>query len=240
MTEYKVISTLMWKFESNLSERECMEAAKRQLKAITNTNPCGREYDSFSMRVDLVPLKDRMRLIHIGSFDPEDVFPFITVEDSKREYRIGDEIYEVRMNSERYHVFKSNPYCVACGLQGTRMLLDKNPGDLTPHFNFYAVENDRLVLMTKDHILPKSKGGNDELSNYSTCCAICNNLKGDHDLSYDQVRRLRLLENNHNKLPRKELRNLINKTREEMSQSNIAQRRHNDHITGNSSENSSS
>ena len=33
--------------------------------------------------------------------------------------------------------------------------------------------------MTKDHIIPKSKGGKNELSNYQTMCTYCNNEKAD-------------------------------------------------------------
>jgi hypothetical protein len=31
---------------------------------------------------------------------------------------------------------------------------------------------------TKDHILPKSKGGHNGVDNYVSCCEDCNNLKG--------------------------------------------------------------
>lgn len=33
--------------------------------------------------------------------------------------------------------------------------------------------------MTKDHIMPKSKGGADSLSNYQTMCLPCNEAKAD-------------------------------------------------------------
>lgn len=32
--------------------------------------------------------------------------------------------------------------------------------------------------MTKDHIIPKSKGGADDISNYQTMCERCNEAKG--------------------------------------------------------------
>ena len=48
------------------------------------------------------------------------------------------------------------------------------------HFNLYAIgENGNWILMTKDHITPKSRGGRDHLSNLQTMCDQCNNRKGD-------------------------------------------------------------
>jgi len=220
MTQYKVITTLTWKFESEDSHQECLEHAKRQLDSILDVNPLGEEFDGFSVQVDLARMKQRKRLVHLGEFAPDEVFPYVTEEESKRDYRVGEQVFQVRMNSDRYAVFKANRMCVACGLIGEKMVLDINPGDQSPHFNLYGVENGRPVLMTKDHILAKSRGGTDELSNYQTCCSICNNLKGAYDLTVEQVKELRLLWNNEEKLPRKELRDLLNKTREEMARKN--------------------
>ena len=45
----------------------------------------------------------------------------------------------------------------------------------------YAVnENGIEVLMTKDHIIPVSKGGKNILSNYQTMCELCNLEKGNN------------------------------------------------------------
>jgi 5-methylcytosine-specific restriction endonuclease McrA len=46
------------------------------------------------------------------------------------------------------------------------------------HFNLYAVnEYGDKILMTKDHIHPKSKGGRNHISNYQTMCYPCNQDK---------------------------------------------------------------
>ena len=214
---YKVIATVTWKFETDQPSTASLEYAKSQLDKILDAHPQGEEFEGFCVQVDLAKMKDRKRLIHLGHFSLEDVLPHITEEESKRDYEIKGKVYPVRMNSDRYFVFKNNNKCVACGLEGDKMILDINPGDHSPHFNLYAEENGRLVLMTKDYVLAKSKGGNDELPNYQTMCCTCNNLKGCHDLVLDDVRELRRLYNNEEKLPRKELRDLINRKREEMA-----------------------
>jgi hypothetical protein len=220
MTTYKVIATVTWKFESEHHHASCLEQAKAQLDKILDSKPQGHEYDGFTVQVDLAKMKDRKRLIHLGVFELGEVFPFVTVEESKRDYKVSDKIYTVRMNSDRYHVFKENHKCVSCGLAGSKMILDMNPGDSSPHFNMYAEENGRLVLMTKDHKLAKSKGGKDDLANFQAMCSCCNNLKGAYDLTLGQCRELRELYNNNGKLTRKELRELINRIREEMAAQN--------------------
>ena len=217
MSQYKAIATLTWKFDSDEPPEECLEKAKIQLDSILNSNPSGEDFDGFCVQVDLARMKDRKKLVHLGEFDLEEVLPFITEDETKKDYEVDGKIYSVRMNSDRYFVFQNNNHCVSCDIEGTKMVLDINPGDQSPHFNLYAEENGRLLLMTKDHILAKSKGGTDELSNYQTMCSICNNLKGAYDLKLDHVKELREMYNNTEKLPRKELRELINKRREEMS-----------------------
>ena len=217
MTQYKIITTLTWKFETDDPPEECLESAKKQLESILNTQPTGENFDGFTVQVDLARMKDRKRLIHLGEFNLDDVMPYLTEEEVKREYMVEGKPHLVRMNSDRYFVFKNNNRCVSCNLEGTKMILDINPGDQSPHFNLYAEENDRLVLMTKDHILAKSKGGTDDLNNYQTMCCTCNNLKGAYDLQLLEVKELRRLHDNREKLPRKEMRDLINKTREEMA-----------------------
>jgi len=216
MSCWKSIVTVTWEFDSLESRQECLKKVKSQIDEIIESSPHGQDFENFSVQVDLVKMKDRNKLIHIKKYEPEEIFSLVTQEEEKIEFIVEDKSYFVKMNSSRYHVFKSNQNCVSCGIQGKYMILDINPGDMCPHFNFYAEENGRLILMTKDHIVAKSKGGNNDLSNFQTCCATCNNLKADYDLSYNNVKELREIYKNDNKLSKKELRDLINKTRERM------------------------
>ncbi len=74
----------------------------------------------------------------------------------------------VKMVSQRYTLFKEKgTTCVTCGLVGTYFGLDKPPEHERPHFNLYGINEDgEEVMMTKDHIMPKSKGGKNIQKNY--------------------------------------------------------------------------
>jgi len=131
---------------------------------------------------------------HLGEVAFDDVFPFITFEKSRREYVVNGVAYSVKMDSERYHLFKESRACSACGLVGTRLMLDIIRGANSPHFNLYAEENGALVLMTKDHIIPRSAGGTNALDNLRTMCAPCNEVRGSYDsLTLEQICELRRL-----------------------------------------------
>jgi hypothetical protein len=86
----------------------------------------------------------------------------------------------VRTNSERYATFKKSLTCSCCGLKGQYFALEKAKNSKSYHFNLYGVdENGNEVLFTKDHIVPKSKGGENDVSNYQTMCEVCNFKKAD-------------------------------------------------------------
>jgi len=75
--------------------------------------------------------------------------------------------------------------CVTCGLCGEFFALERHLTTshyerLRYHFNLYGIdESGEEILFTKDHIVPKSKGGADNLKNLQTMCIICNAEKGD-------------------------------------------------------------
>lgn len=235
MTQFKCIATVTWKFDHDKGIGEALDFARTQLEQILDTNPQGDEFSGYSIQVDIARMRDRKKMIHLGMFTPNEVLPFIG--DQRKEFRVGDRVYLVKMDSSRYHLFKKSRQCVICGLEGNRMILEMNQNDSAPHFNLYAEENGRLVLMTKDHIVPKSKGGSEDLENFRVMCHTCNNLRGNYDLTLDQIRYLRTIYNNEAKLPRKELREILNEAREQLQAQNQEQ---NDNERGNPPESSGS
>lgn len=86
----------------------------------------------------------------------------------------------IKGNSQRYQTFFTKGCkCVNCGIEGKYFAKEKHLKDKSFHLNLYAIDkNGDEVLMTKDHIIPKSKGGIDDLSNYQTMCERCNKEKG--------------------------------------------------------------
>ena len=91
----------------------------------------------------------------------------------------------VKMDSLRYQVFKIHGItCVTCGLVGTHFALEAHKPDAVKpnapyHFNLYGMRNGKEVMLTKDHILPKSKGGMDRIDNMQPMCETCNWAKKD-------------------------------------------------------------
>lgn len=90
----------------------------------------------------------------------------------------------LKANSQRYTLFFTKGFkCVKCGIEGKYFAKERDPSSNSNkyHLNLYALdENGKEVLMTKDHIIPKSKGGKNKLENYQTMCCRCNNNKGDN------------------------------------------------------------
>jgi 5-methylcytosine-specific restriction endonuclease McrA len=95
---------------------------------------------------------------------------------------------KVKITSQRYEVFKKNRCCVTCGVVGSFLALEMEenmqPKPTAYHLNMYAIDSKGVeVLMTKDHIKPKSKGGKNIQDNYQTMCQVCNGVKGNGDKS---------------------------------------------------------
>lgn len=124
----------------------------------------------------------------VGSGREYTVDEVLAIASTSWEQDAEDAVFEgfrVKRDSQRYQLFKQGRTCVRCGLEGTVFLLQRNMKDKTQppdraHFNLFGRTPDgELVLMTKDHIVPKSKGGKNNASNYQTMCFTCNYTKAD-------------------------------------------------------------
>lgn len=93
----------------------------------------------------------------------------------------GDDL--MRLQSARYLLFKAKGVaCVTCGVVGKFFAKEShvNEGDnIRYHFNLYAYDAaGKEVLITKDHVIPRSLGGPTTLDNLQTMCVRCNVQKG--------------------------------------------------------------
>ena len=79
----------------------------------------------------------------------------------------------------RFLVFvKKGTRCVSCGLRATFFKKEKTLE--TTILNLYGVRNGRHILFTRDHIVPVSRGGSNDITNIQPMCADCNTRKGDY------------------------------------------------------------
>lgn len=156
----------------------------------------------------------KQKMIKLAEFTYEEVIGKINTCSGRVPFEIDNSKYFVRMNSQRYFLFRKQRNCYVCGLYGQVFFLEKLLQDKNPHFNLYSKENDNYVLMTKDHIIPRSKGGKNNLSNYNTCCSICNFLKDNCEINKEKILELRTIWNeNINKIEKKDLMDIIRNKR---------------------------
>jgi 5-methylcytosine-specific restriction endonuclease McrA len=116
--------------------------------------------------------------------------PAVPLADGKLSKRMFDG-HMIAMDSARYRLFQKNCACVACGVIGYYYAMERSAKlikrerrfvstDGLWHFNLYGRRPDGAeVLMTKDHILPRAKGGLDHDANFQTMCSPCNHTKAD-------------------------------------------------------------
>jgi 5-methylcytosine-specific restriction endonuclease McrA len=113
--------------------------------------------------------------------------------NKQKEIRIVGLDSLIHISSNRIRTFSKGVTCVRCGIKGAffaaevherdikRLKGGVDPTEYRLHLNLYAIEEmtGKEVLMTSDHILPKSRGGGDGLDNRQPMCVKCNGIKGD-------------------------------------------------------------
>ncbi len=112
-----------------------------------------------------------------------DRLPLSTIQEvyRKKNKKIEIQGYSIKVNDDRYLNFIKNGFkCAKCGLEGKYVKLECNCKHGN-HLNVYGInEEGKEVLLTKDHIYPKSKGGLDNINNYQVLCEKCNINKKDN------------------------------------------------------------
>lgn len=184
-TNYKITI----KIEKNLNIENVNEI-KKILKETSNSLKIKTGWQLF---YEFKKIQKENPKIQLKVFEVEEILHLIraNIQDLIFQDETGAN-HKIKIGKQRYKVFSNNHICVSCGLIGSKMIAEKQPSDHSPHLNLYAIDsNDNLVLMTQDHIQPKSIGGKDDLENLQTLCTICNNLKANSKLSPEQIKNLR-------------------------------------------------
>ena len=141
------------------------------------------------MQQQLVPKIQYGHNISCGSYEPNEILQMVSTITRPKQIFIGDYEYKVKLSTTRLLCFKKSIKCVRCGIKGVVMSLDLDKlhrRHYVAHFNLYAHKNGKYVLMTKDHIVPVSKGGKGDLSNLQTMCHTCNHRKGNRIKKKDE------------------------------------------------------
>ena len=87
------------------------------------------------------------------------------------------------------HAANQKLICFECGLEASCFILCKGQNDVTrqPILDLFAMREDGVfVLMTRDHIIPKSLGGNNTVQNLRVSCSDCNSKRGNY-MSYQDL-----------------------------------------------------
>jgi len=111
----------------------------------------------------------------LARYHVEEVLPLIGHGKGKTDFVLPNGlIIRTNVGGSRLECLKRNQECIWCGRKGDIFLLQKPPRGGNSYLNLFAGH----VLMTRDHIVPQSRGGSNSIDNLATMCEKCNNKKG--------------------------------------------------------------
>lgn len=104
------------------------------------------------------------------------------------------ELYTTYKDHERLHIFaQKGRTCVSCGREGTFLIVSKEVSTKYTrkrksvshhHIDLYT---DDFVLMTVDHIIPRSISKDESDENKQPMCSPCNESKGNKQITNEQL-----------------------------------------------------
>jgi hypothetical protein len=105
---------------------------------------------------------------------------FEVLEQTKFDRLVGGRQVSQCSGWNLFKNFKGKPIrCWHCGCEADRWIADRGPKHQgSPVLNLYGMRYGELVLMNRDHIIPKSLGGVDDVANLRPACEVCNGDRG--------------------------------------------------------------
>lgn len=122
------------------------------------------------------------------------------IDYKDRDKRVEFEGEKLKLSSLRLRTFAAyGTECVDCGIKAAFFAIERHQIDVNYHINLWAIKSDgKQILMTHDHILARSLGGADNLTNTQTMCMECNFEKGKIEHKLKELRKTKKLENTSN------------------------------------------
>lgn len=80
--------------------------------------------------------------------------------------------------------------CWKCSIEAQLWIVEHHKNEVhraKPVMNLFAVRKGKLVMMTRDHIIPKSLGGSNDVRNLRPGCSKCNEGRGNTLDLFDQA-----------------------------------------------------
>lgn len=90
--------------------------------------------------------------------------------------------------TDRFRNLINHSQCVTCNRTLAYFRIESNNNGEGAHLNGYSADH---VMMTRDHIVPRSAGGPDELANYQLMCSPCNKSKGSLPMDEFVIKKLK-------------------------------------------------
>lgn len=115
----------------------------------------------------------------LAKYTITEVFEYVDASP-KNGQKIKFHGHSMHLRSTRLLNFRINGIkCIRCDIQGAYFAKERYDSN-APHLNLYGFnKHGHPMLITRDHIKPKAKGGTNHLYNSQTMCAKCNSSKGD-------------------------------------------------------------